>query len=92
MDRVRTLDQGTPEHRLFLISPNGKHLQLLRQQPNTINYAPTWSPDGKRIVFEVGSNNGGPHALAVIDRDGSHRHTILHVRDYLYNGPAWQPR
>jgi Tol biopolymer transport system component len=80
---------------LFLISPNGRHLHRLTHQPNMINVSPTWSPDGKRIAFEVGPNNGelGLLALAVIDRDGSHRHTILHVRGYLYGrGPSWQPR
>jgi Tol biopolymer transport system component len=79
---------------LYLISPNGKHLHRLTHQPNLINVAPTWSPDGKRIAFEVGLGDSfPPHQLAVIDRDGSHRHTILHVRGDLYGrGPAWQPR
>jgi Tol biopolymer transport system component len=81
---------------LYLISPNGKHLHRLTHQPQMLNVFPTWSPDGKRIAFEAGrpSDRGGPplRTLAVIDRDGSHRHTILNVRGYLDNGPAWQPR
>jgi len=90
------LTNGPPSIDLYLISPNGKHLHRLTHQPNRINVSPTWSPDGKRIAFEVGrpSDRGGPplRTLAVIDRDGSHRHTILHVRGYIYGGPAWQPR
>jgi Tol biopolymer transport system component len=87
---------------LFLISPNGKHLHRLTDQPNMLNVSPTWSPDGKQIAFEVGRPGDplepeAPHELAVIDRDGSHRHAIMHVRDYPYgylygSGPAWQPR
>ena len=90
------LTNGPPSIDLYLISPNGKHLHRLTHQPNRINVSPTWSFDGKRIAFEAGrpSDRSGPplHTLAVIDRDGSHRHTILHVRGYLYGGPAWQPR
>jgi Tol biopolymer transport system component len=91
------LTNAPPSIDLYLISPNGKHLHRLTHQPNRINVSPAWSPDGKRIAFEVGrpSDRGGPplRTLAVIDRDGSHRHTILHVRGYLYgHGPAWQPR
>jgi Tol biopolymer transport system component len=91
---VRLLLIGPDEADLYLISPNGKHLYRLTHQPNLINVAPTWSPDGKRIAFEVGPGDSGtPHQLAVIDRDGSHRHTILHVHGDMYGrGPAWQPR
>ena len=91
--RAKTLPTGVD---LYLISPNGKHLHRLTHQPNLNDFAPAWSPDGKRIAFEVvarGENRPRHPALAVIDRDGSHRHTILHVRGYMYGrGPAWQPR
>jgi Tol biopolymer transport system component len=79
-----------------LTAPNGKHLHRLTHQSNLAS-TPTWSPDGKRIAFGFGRPLGpgekGIYALAVIDRDGSHRHTILRLRGYMYGrGPAWQPR
>jgi Tol biopolymer transport system component len=88
---------------LYLISPNGKHLHRLWHQSNVVNGSATWSADGKRIAFSFGRRvSPGPgggeptqiRTLAVIDRDGSHRHTILRVRGdmYLAGGPAWQPR
>jgi Tol biopolymer transport system component len=82
---VRLITIGPTSADLYLISPNGKHLHRLTRQPNLINVAPAWSPDGKRIAFEVGLGETGiPQQLAVIDRDGSHRRTILHVRGDLY--------
>jgi Tol biopolymer transport system component len=85
---------------LYLISADGKHLRHLAHRPNFINAGPTWSADGKRIAFSFGRRDrggpgaGGPnqiHAVVVIDRDGSHRHTILRVRGHMYVlGAAWQ--
>jgi Tol biopolymer transport system component len=80
---------------LYLISPDGKRLHRLTHQPNLIGVAPTWSPDGKPVAFESG-RVGDPDPLQalvdVIDRDGSHRHTILHGRGHMYGAAAWQPR
>jgi Tol biopolymer transport system component len=85
------LTRAPPSIDLFLISPNGKHLQLLRHQPNTINVFPAWSPDGKRIAFQVGPNNGGPQAIAVIDRDGKHLQLLRHQPNTIDVFPTWSP-
>jgi Tol biopolymer transport system component len=82
---------------LYLISPDAKQLRRLTHRPNLINDGPTWSPDGKGIAFIFGRpSGGGPEGirtLAVIDRDGSHRHTILRIRGHMYgSGPNWQRR
>jgi WD40-like Beta Propeller Repeat len=88
---------------LYVISPDGTHLRRLTHRRNLINSSPTWSADGERIAFAFGGRDrggpgpGGPdqiRAVVVIDRDGSHRHTILRVRAdmHLAGGPAWQPR
>jgi Tol biopolymer transport system component len=59
---------------------------VARWQADQNNGGPAWSPDGKRIAFSFGpSDSWGPEqviGLAVIDRDGSHRHTILRGRGY----------
>jgi len=107
LDRVRALAEGTRRDRpLFDLpkrnapapaDPPAEALQHLPRLVTRRQIFPAWSPDGKRIAFEVGrpSDRGGPpfRTLAVIDRDGSHRQTILRVRGYLYGrGPAWQRR
>jgi Tol biopolymer transport system component len=93
--RVRPMKPATGGVDLYLISPDGKRLHRLTHQPNAVDIAPTWSADSKRIGFvtsRLGDPAQPPHqALAVIDRDGTHRHTILHIQASAGRGLTWQP-
>jgi Tol biopolymer transport system component len=100
--------------RLFVINADGSGRHPLPMpslgSPRFEDWAPAWAPDGRRIrttaarpgqpdgrriAFSFGrpSATGGPEqviGLAVIDREGSHRHTILRGHGYWYGGSAWQ--
>jgi Tol biopolymer transport system component len=71
---------GKGNDQVFTIEPNGKHLTRLTKDVEvrqnelsrsikTNNFYPSWSPDGKRILFC--SNRGGSNALYSMKADGS---------------------
>jgi Tol biopolymer transport system component len=55
--------------------------------------APSWSPDGKRILFYTKITGHFPAAnLFIVDVDGSHRTQITHDRSPIENiTPVWSP-
>ncbi len=54
-----------------------------------IDTSPSYSPDGKRIVFN--SNRGGSQQLYVMDADGGHVERIS-FGSGRYATPVWSPR
>jgi Tol biopolymer transport system component len=84
VDRVRARgkrERGGTEFKLFLVHPNGTGQRRLTAR-SILN--PSWSPDGKRIVFDDGRD------LYVLRVDGSG------VRRLTKTGagatdPAWSP-
>ena len=57
------------------------------------DWGPTWSPDGKQIVFlrDLQSLGISDRPVYVMDADGSHQHRIT-TAPILPGVPAWQPR
>jgi len=55
----------------------------------SINTAPSFSPDGKRIVFE--SDRGGSQQIYTMDADGSNVQRIS-FGGGNYGTPVWSPR
>ncbi len=75
---------------IWVVELGGAPLQLTKSSDN--EYAPSWSPDGKRIVFATqreGNFGNGLGLLEVIDSDGAHRHAI--TKDDGPTEPAWSP-
>ncbi len=47
--------------------------------------SPSWSPDGRQLVFATRKN--GESTISIIDADGSHRHLLARHA----SSPAWSP-
>jgi len=61
---------------LYSVDVGGGHPVLLRERGEDAVYAPTFSPDGTRIAFVVGSADHS-HRVWVMNADGSDAHQIL---------------
>jgi Tol biopolymer transport system component len=69
---------------LYVMGAQGGEPTLIYgDEPGENGTAPTWSPDGTRILFE------GPRGLETIAPDGSDAQTIF--SDIPSDSPSWQP-
>ena len=65
----------------------GSHVTDKRLDTGTDGYdsSPSWSADGKQLVFATRQN--GEPTISIIDADGSHRHLLARHA----SAPAWSP-
>jgi Tol biopolymer transport system component len=73
--------EGTPKHHLGTSKPLIASTQL--------DATPSWSPDGKKIVFK--SNRSGSEELWVCDADGSNPLKLTSFRGPNVIYPRWSP-
>jgi len=82
---------GTGASELYLIRPDGRGERKLTScgagcAKEGGDYSPSWSPDGRRIVFHRGST------LFVVNNDGSGVRELIHcAKRCFYDHPAWSP-
>jgi TolB protein len=95
-----TGEKGYFDTRIVFVSESGPKNQRARQlaimdqdgatvRTNAIDTSPSYSPDGKRIVFE--SDRGGRQQLYVMNADGSGQ-TRISFGDGAYSTPVWSPK
>ncbi|HXD56891.1 MAG TPA: hypothetical protein VN606_03190 [Thermoleophilaceae bacterium] len=68
---------------LYTVNPDGSGVARLTANGGAIN--PAWSPDGRRIAFELRS--AGAATIDLIDADGTHDTPLVHG----FGPPAWSP-
>ena len=75
---------------LWTMSPSGtQRKRVTRGKGDTL--APSWSPDGKQLVFvDLAAKHGTNYALYVIGSDGRGLKRIVRGAKYQ-NNPAWSP-
>jgi TolB protein len=85
----------TPENpEIYVVHPDGSGLRRLTHTKGDIDTLgddswPTWSPDGKRIVFS--SNRTGDGELWIINADGSGEKRLAGLPRRDDWAPAWSP-
>ncbi len=72
---------------LWAMQPGGQLAPVLTT--SAIDYAPQYSPDGRRIVFS--SNRQGDFALWVAKADGTGAARITHLANPWSGSPRWSP-
>jgi TolB protein len=81
----------TPERHIAIVDISSKAITVLQGIPSDNCHSPVWSPDGKRLVFQIFSE--GDWHLGLIDVDGT-KFRFLHkagsgTRSYW--GAVWAP-
>jgi TolB protein len=75
---------------LYVIRPDGTGLRRLTRTGDSTEASPTWSPDGRSIVFSHHGFVGVPASIDIIGVDGTGARQLLVVpAGWAY--PAWSP-
>ena len=85
---------GLPNFEIYVMDADGGNPQNLTNDPNS-DSTPSWSPDGKRIVFASnrdGNRDGNRenYEIYVMDADGGNQQRLTD-NDFYDTQPSWSP-
>ena len=75
---------------IYTVHPDGTHMRRLTRTKVRGEALPSWSPDGRRIAFEVDSGFDTPSFVYTMSAAGTGSKRVVRVPDG-YATPAWSP-
>lgn len=88
VDRARASQERTDIQQLWIRALDGRSARAIPLVGES-NHVPMWSPDGKRIAFQVHQN--GRNVLAVVQSDGSAPRTFSDALSASNQSARWSP-
>lgn len=88
--RYKTGDYSSPSS-VWVMNIDGTNVTELSSNPNQRMFNPSWSPDGRRIVYQAANKKGGGYNTSdifVMDADGGNL-TQLTTNDSSDMSPVW---
>ena len=78
---------------IWVVNANGRGAHRVTSSPSARDVDPSWSPDGRQIVFKSVPATSGPKsrasAIVVVNIDGSGRRVVSPAQDV--ESPSWSP-
>lgn len=76
---------------IFLANIDGTGLQAIANDREVFEFASSFSPDGKKIVFATIDDKRSFYAIGLMDADGSNKRNIFVTKDSVLRHPRWSP-
>ncbi len=76
---------------IFIADTDGRNRRPLANDPKVFEFASSFSPDGRKIVFVTIDNEKSTSGIWLMDADGSKKRSILLTKDFVLRHPRWSP-
>lgn len=92
-DKIAFMRQDNTQSDIWVMNPDGTEQTNITDLPGSYEWYPSWSPDGRKIVFESDrAGFGGSFEIYVMNADGTGWTRLTNSEFGIQNNtPAWSP-